>query len=78
MQSAFYRGEPTRAGEQFEQDRDQHRRDERPEQHRRPGQRLRAALDEAGGMFVKLGQVLSTRADLLPADVRSSPRCSAP
>jgi ubiquinone biosynthesis protein len=30
---------------------------------------LRAALEEAGGMFVKLGQVLSTRADLLPADV---------
>ena len=30
---------------------------------------LRTALDEAGGMFVKLGQVLSTRADLLPADV---------
>ena len=44
---------------------------------RRPGtdessplaRNLRAALDEAGGMFVKLGQVLSTRADLLPADV---------
>jgi ubiquinone biosynthesis protein len=30
---------------------------------------LRAALEEAGGMFVKLGQVLSTRADLLPPDV---------
>ena len=30
---------------------------------------LRVALEEAGGMFVKLGQVLSTRADLLPADV---------
>ena len=52
MQSAFYRGEPTRAGEQFEQDRDQHRRDERPEQHRRPRQRLRAAalaVDRPGG-----------------------------
>ena len=44
---------------------------------RRPGadesrplaRNLRAALEEAGGMFVKLGQVLSTRADLLPADV---------
>jgi ubiquinone biosynthesis protein len=44
---------------------------------RRPGaegsrplaRNLRAALDEAGGMFVKLGQVLSTRADLLPPDV---------
>jgi hypothetical protein len=30
---------------------------------------IRAALEEAGGMFVKLGQVLSTRADLLPSDV---------
>ena len=29
----------------------------------------RAALEEAGGMFVKLGQVLSTRNDLLPSDV---------
>jgi ubiquinone biosynthesis protein len=29
--------------------------------------RLRQALEECGGMFVKLGQVLSTRADLLPA-----------
>src|SRR5215472_11395892 len=44
---------------------------------RRPGtdepsplaQNLRVALDEAGGMFVKLGQVLSTRADLLPPDL---------
>jgi hypothetical protein len=26
----------------------------------------RPALEECGGMFVKLGQVLSTRADLLP------------
>jgi ubiquinone biosynthesis protein len=31
--------------------------------------RLRQALEECGGMFVKLGQVLSTRADLLPAGV---------
>jgi ubiquinone biosynthesis protein len=30
---------------------------------------VRQALQEAGGMFVKLGQVLSTRADLLPPDV---------
>jgi ubiquinone biosynthesis protein len=44
---------------------------------RRPGadesrplaRNLRVALDEAGGMFIKLGQVLSTRADLLPPDV---------
>ncbi len=28
---------------------------------------VRATLEEAGGMFVKLGQVASTRADLLPA-----------
>ena len=43
---------------------------------RRPGtdesrplaRNIRAALEEAGGMFVKLGQVLSTRADLLPHD----------
>jgi ubiquinone biosynthesis protein len=30
---------------------------------------LRGALEEAGGVFVKLGQVLSTRPDLLPPDV---------
>jgi ubiquinone biosynthesis protein len=30
---------------------------------------LRLALEESGGVFVKLGQVLSTRPDLLPADV---------
>jgi ubiquinone biosynthesis protein len=29
---------------------------------------LRQALEEAGGMFIKLGQVMSTRADLLPPD----------
>src|SRR5215472_4659052 len=32
---------------------------------------VRQALEEAGGMFVKVGQVLSTRADLLPPDVIS-------
>jgi ubiquinone biosynthesis protein len=31
--------------------------------------RLRRALEEGGGMFVKLGQVMSTRSDLLPASV---------
>ena len=31
----------------------------------RPGQRLAAALDELGPGFIKLGQMLSTRADLL-------------
>ena len=30
---------------------------------------LRLALEEGGGVFIKLGQVLSTRPDLLPADV---------
>ena len=31
--------------------------------------RLRRALEECGGMFVKLGQVISTRSDLLPPAV---------
>ncbi|MGH7031612.1 MAG: ABC1 kinase family protein, partial [Stellaceae bacterium] len=31
----------------------------------RPGQRLAAALDEMGPSFIKLGQLMSTRADLL-------------
>jgi ubiquinone biosynthesis protein len=31
--------------------------------------RLRMALEECGGMFVKLGQVMSTRPDLLPPQV---------
>jgi ubiquinone biosynthesis protein len=35
---------------------------------RRLWARISRALAEAGGAFVKLGQVLSTRADLLPAD----------
>lgn len=33
------------------------------------GQRLRQALEELGPIFVKFGQVLSTRRDLLPPDV---------
>ncbi|MCI0749081.1 MAG: ubiquinone biosynthesis regulatory protein kinase UbiB [Nevskiales bacterium] len=33
------------------------------------GQRLRRALEELGPVFVKLGQALSTRPDLLPADI---------
>ena len=36
--------------------------------HTRP-QRFRLALEELGPTFVKFGQALSTRADLLPADV---------
>ncbi len=33
------------------------------------GERLRAALEELGPIFVKFGQILSTRRDLLPHDV---------
>src|SRR5215475_15198498 len=35
----------------------------------RPGQRLAAALTELGPAFIKLGQMLSTRADLLGDEV---------
>ena len=34
----------------------------------RQGKALRRALEEAGGAFVKLGQMLSTRTDLLPTE----------
>ncbi|HET9485278.1 MAG TPA: ubiquinone biosynthesis regulatory protein kinase UbiB [Xanthomonadales bacterium] len=41
-----------------------------PEILRMPrGARLRKALEELGPIFVKVGQILSTRRDLLPADV---------
>jgi ubiquinone biosynthesis protein len=33
------------------------------------GRRLRMALEELGPIFVKFGQVLSTRRDLMPADI---------
>src|SRR5690606_41911420 len=33
------------------------------------GARLRLALQELGPIFVKFGQILSTRRDLLPADI---------
>ena len=33
------------------------------------GERLRRALEDLGPIFVKFGQVLSTRRDLLPADI---------
>ena len=36
----------------------------------RAGRRLAQALDELGPTFVKLGQVLSTREDMLPADIQ--------
>jgi ubiquinone biosynthesis protein len=39
-------------------------------QERRPrGERLRLALQELGPIFVKFGQALSTRPDLIPADI---------
>ena len=34
-----------------------------------PGQRIREALERLGPIFVKFGQVLSTRRDLLPLDI---------
>lgn len=34
-----------------------------------PGVRLRLALEELGPIFIKFGQLLSTRRDLLPADI---------
>ncbi len=33
------------------------------------GERLRSALTELGPTFIKLGQVLSTRPDLVPPDI---------
>jgi ubiquinone biosynthesis protein len=36
---------------------------------RNRGRRVRAMLDELGPTFVKLGQILATRPDLIPADV---------
>lgn len=40
-----------------------------PARHEHLGRALSRALQEAGGIFVKLGQILSTRADLLPPRV---------
>ncbi|MFB9885969.1 ubiquinone biosynthesis regulatory protein kinase UbiB [Balneatrix alpica] len=37
--------------------------------HQPRGERLRQALEQLGPVFVKFGQVLSTRRDLLPADI---------
>ena len=34
-----------------------------------PGQRLRVALETLGPIFIKFGQLLSTRRDLLPDDI---------
>jgi ubiquinone biosynthesis protein len=41
----------------------------RTDPERSYGRRLRLALEESGGVFVKLGQALSSRMDLLPPDV---------
>jgi ubiquinone biosynthesis protein len=38
------------------------------------GERLRKALEDLGPIYIKLGQLLSTRPDLVPAD--SPQRCS--
>ena len=34
-----------------------------------PGVRMRRVLEEAGGVYIKLGQIAATRVDLLPKDV---------
>src|SRR6185503_11677393 len=45
------------------------RRTEEPAPRISLAERLRLVLQELGPSFVKLGQILSTRADLLPPDV---------
>ena len=40
------------------------------EEHR--GERIRKALEEAGTIFIKFGQLLSTRPDLIPVDIAQS------
>lgn len=39
------------------------------------GQRLREALERLGPIFVKFGQVLSTRRDLMPPDIADELAC---
>jgi ubiquinone biosynthesis protein len=45
------------------------RRQLEPEQHYTRGQRVRMALESLGATFIKFGQVISTRPDLVPADI---------
>ena len=42
------------------------------------GQRLREALEHLGPIFVKFGQVLSTRRDLIPLDIADELATEAP
>ena len=42
----------------------------RPEPSQTPAERLRLALEELGPTFIKLGQIVSTRPDLLPPEYR--------
>jgi ubiquinone biosynthesis protein len=45
------------------------RRKQEPDIHRTRGERIRLALETLGPTFIKFGQVMSTRPDLIPADV---------
>jgi len=40
-----------------------------PRRRRPRGERIRCALEDLGPVFVKFGQALSTRRDLLPPDI---------
>lgn len=42
-----------------------------PRDRRPPGERIRLALEDLGPIFIKFGQMLSTRRDLLPDDIAS-------
>jgi len=42
----------------------------RPDNDPRPrGERIRLAIEELGSVFIKFGQALSTRPDIVPADI---------